>query len=1724
MQQRTPRAKPHIECLEERWLPSAVLVQDLNTFTQSSSPSSITGSGALAFFVANDGLHGRQVWKTDGTTAAMVAQITSIFADNGPSSLTDVNGTLFFVQGDTAHGRELWKTDGTTTSLVADIAAGSAGSNPSNLLNINGTLYFSANDGVNGAELWKTDGTNTSLVADINSGAGSSNPSNLTNVGGTLYFTANDGVHGTELWKYDGTSASLVADINPGAGSSNPNSLTNVGGTLFFTANDGTHGSELWKSNGSTATLVADIYPGSGSSGIFGLTAVGGTVFFAANDGTHGSELWKSDGTTTSMVADIIPGAYGSFPSSLTALNNVLFFAANDGVHGIELWKSDGTTTSLVADINPGGNASNPSGFAALGGALYFQADDGSHGVELWKTDGTTTGLVADILPGAAGSSPTGLTNVGGTLFFAATDVAHGTELWKSDGTGPGTALVQDINALGQDSAPTYLTPVNGTLFFVANDGVHGQELAKSDGTVINVIDIFPGANSSYPSSLTPVGNMLYFTAYDGVHGNELWKTDGTTTSLAADINPGALGSYPTGLVDVNGTLYFAADDGQHGPELWKYDGTTASLVADIRSGSVGSSPANLTNVNGTLFFTADDGIHGRELWKYDGTAASLVADITPGTGGPAPSNLTNCNGTLYFADNNEVWKSDGTTTTLVSTIDPILGPYNPFLYVNGLVFFTGADTAHGEELWATDGTNTNLVADIYPGTTSGYPVNLTALGNKVLFTATDPDHGSELWESDGTTTSLVADLNPGTGSSNPFDLIVIDGKLFFLANDGTHGQELWMTDGTTTTAVGDFSMLSVVNKPAAMNSTFFVEANDVVHGYELWKDVVNQPPVAQAGGPYSVAEGGSVALDGTGSSDPNGTIVSYEWDFNYTGSGFTVDATGPTPTFSAANLDGPEVVTVALRVTDTFGAQSIATSTVTVNNVPPTAVLGNNGPVDEGSPVTVSFTGASDPSAADTAAGFHYSYATDPANLATTYATATDGASKQLTFDDNGSYTVYGRIFDKDNGSTDYQTTVTVNNVAPTAGITGPLDGFQGVRGQTRVFTLSATDPSAADTAAGFTFAVTWGDGSPTQTVVGLSGITASHAYAAEGNYTVSVTATDKDKGTGSAATALVPILIAEVQAGTLVVAGTGGADTFDLTPVTGGTDVGVAVNGVSLGSFHTTTGQVQVYGYGGGDTLNFNDQADTANDTYTVTSSGLTRTGAVTVSPAGVENLIINAGSGSNPINVTGTAAGTAVTVNGGGGNDTINVGNGNTLDGIQGALTVNGQAGTNRLNVNDQSAAGAQTYTLSATTLVRSGAAAITYGTLTSLVLSAGSGGDAFVVSATPSIPATLIGGAGTNSLIGPNAANTWIINGPNAGTINTRVIFSAVANLVGNAGNDTFKFSGAAAQVGGSVSGGSSGTDKLDYSANGGGAVAVNLQTGTATSIGGTFSHITSVAGSSATTDTLTGVNNTAVFNVWTISGTNAGKVVYNSPGQTCSFTGIEDLVGGSGVDQFKFLAAGTVLSVDGGGAPAGQGDWLDYGAFTTPVTVNLATGAATHVHGGAAGFVTNIMNVFGGNGGATLTGSNSGNVLVGGNGADLITGGAGRSILVGGKGADQLFGGSGASAAGGDILIGDTTTYDSDTTAHMTALMALLAEWQSTDDYGSRFSKINTGTGIPGGYKLAYGSTVTNDGAADTLTAAASRSPPAVDWFFGTFSGSARDNMVNFETGEHVNNT
>jgi ELWxxDGT repeat protein len=912
--------------LEDRITPSLTpqMVADINQTTLPSDPTKLTTVGSLVYFLANNGIHGTELWKSDGTAGGTML-VKDIYPSNFngyypgyaghylPGNLTNVNGTLFFTANDGVHGKELWKSDGTAagTFMVKDIVANSNGSNPDLLTNVNGTLFFTAFQPDTGFEIWKSDGTasGTVMVKDVIPGHESVQADQLVNVNGTLFFSSNDYFGNfTKLWKSDGTGAGtvLVKEFTPYIDGNNEiRNLTHVNGTVFFSVKDETHGYELWKSNGTAVgtVLVKDIYPGISSSLPSNLISVNGILYFIAEDGTHGSELWKSDGTSagTTLVKDIYTSNASGIHNNLTIVNGMIFFTANDGVHGTELWKSDGTTagTFLVSDIIAGSVGSGPHQLTNVNGTLYFQIGDSDltsslvASSELWKSEGTAAGTVRvkEINAHSEYAGLYSLTNFNGTLLFTARDLHHKRELWKSDGTSAGTEMLKDINTRTADTLIQVPAVVNETLYFVADDGVHGAELWKSDGTVAGttlVRDIYPGSrwtgnwyygygyilNNSDPRNLTNVNGTLFFTAQDALSSFGLWKSDGTTEGTVKLIS-----HHCWNLTHVNGTLYFTRDDGTNGMELWKSDGTVAGtvMVKDIYPGESyysnpygggwwfpnSSNPRELTDLNGTLFFQADNGTNGRELWKSDGTAAGtvIVKDINSGTNNAFGylTTFTNINGVLFFLANDdttgqELWKSNGSTvgTVLVKDIRPgIAGSFaSDFSNANGTLFFQANNGTTGYELWKSDGTTsgTLLVKDIRPGSGNSYPGDerfsrgaRAVVNGTLFFHAFDGIYGRELWKSDGTTagTVLVQDIYPGIGNNytGPSELTEVNGKLFFRGGDGT--TKIWLSDGTTTGTVPVVGQSS--GNLTNFNNTLFFSMDDGFHGVELWKLVEDQ-------------------------------------------------------------------------------------------------------------------------------------------------------------------------------------------------------------------------------------------------------------------------------------------------------------------------------------------------------------------------------------------------------------------------------------------------------------------------------------------------------------------------------------------------------------------------------------------------------------------------------------------------------------------------------------------------------------------------------------------------------------------------------------------------------------------------------------------------------------------------------------------------------------------
>ncbi|HKV06937.1 MAG TPA: ELWxxDGT repeat protein [Thermoanaerobaculia bacterium] len=842
--------------------------------------------GTDLFFLADDGIHGIELWKTDGTAAgtAMVKDVCPGSCWGRSFELTVADGVLYFQADDGAHGYELWRSDGSPdgTFLVKDILPGRKG-HISALREMGGLLLFTANDGAHGSEPWVTDGTaaGTRMLVDLQPGPYGSNPQLRLAVNGGFLFNANDGVHGMEPWLTDGTAAGtrMLRDIRPVGGSSDspdlgpfePDAVALPNGSFLFVAEDETHGAELWLSNGTEAgtALVADLNPGPQGSYPYGLTLLGNTVFFTAYEPTAGWELWKTDGTGagTTLFKDLNPSS-SSYPQEMNALGGRLFFRAEDGTHGSELWTSDGTVagTVLVKDVNPGSGNGLTYGtlnvFPEIGGAVLFFADDGVHGLELWKTDGTEAGtvLMKDLLPGTS-STPfpwfwAPFKALGSHLYFYASG-PDGLELWKTDGSEAGTSQVRDIATL-TSSMRVFLgsligttSALGGSFVFPADDGTSGIEPWRTDGTLTGtqqIADLRPGFEGSLPDGAAHLGNRLLIAA-DG-----LWSTDGTTAGTTQ-----LLGSTADvySLAPFLGTALFSASDAAGDQELWKTDGTLAGTVRvkDIHPGA-SSAPNEIVPLGSSALFAADDGSHGRELWVTNGTAAGtvLLKDLVPGVLSSYPSWLTKVGGQILFfvsgyANRQDLWKSDGTAagTAFVKNVDPYfpssIAHQSPAA-IGTTLFFLAHDDASGTELWKSDGTaaGTVLVKDILPGARSSHLELLTRVRDRLFFVAEDGVHGRELWVSDGTEagTRMVKDAVPGEGSSRPGGLAAVGHVLLFSAYDDVHGVELWVSDGTEagTRLLQDIAPGDLPSSPVAFTLAWDkvgFAANDGVAGLEPW-------------------------------------------------------------------------------------------------------------------------------------------------------------------------------------------------------------------------------------------------------------------------------------------------------------------------------------------------------------------------------------------------------------------------------------------------------------------------------------------------------------------------------------------------------------------------------------------------------------------------------------------------------------------------------------------------------------------------------------------------------------------------------------------------------------------------------------------------------------------------------------------------------------------------
>ncbi len=254
-----------------------------------------------------------------------------------------------------------------------------------------------------------------------------------------------------------------------------------------------------------------------------------------------------------------------------------------------------------------------------------------------------------------------------------------------------------------------------------------------------------------------------------------------------------------------------------------------------------------------------------------------------------------------------------------------------------------------------------------------------------------------------------------------------------------------------------------------------------------------NQAPTANANGPYSGTTASAIAFSSAGSSDADGTIVGYSWDF---GDGGTSTAANPNYTYSAGGT-----FNVTLTVTDDQGAtgSNSTTATVTVPNTnPPTADFSGS-PVSGNAPLTVSFTDLSTNGPTSWSWDFGDGGTSTAQNPSHTYSAGTYDVSMTAT-NANGSNTMTKVAYITSN--------TPPPNQAPTANANGPYSG----QANSAVSFSSAGSSDPDGSIAGYSW--DFGDGGTS------TAANPNYTYGAAGTYNVTLTVTDDQGATGSNAT----------------------------------------------------------------------------------------------------------------------------------------------------------------------------------------------------------------------------------------------------------------------------------------------------------------------------------------------------------------------------------------------------------------------------------------------------------------------------------------------------------------------------------------------------------------------------------------------------------------------------
>ncbi|WP_196886784.1 T9SS type A sorting domain-containing protein [Aureivirga sp. CE67] len=492
---------------------------EVGTLTYDSLEVEMTEFNNQVFFYMDDGEHGKEIWKTNGTESG-----TQLVKDINPEEgkgiyidrfhVDELNNKLFFFSKNSPESnvaKTLWTTDGTTTGTY-EFASHLKAVTGTKFFTFEGKTLFNAYTYESGIEIWETDGTifGTKLSIETSVAAGS-DPEFLISTDDKIYF---EGYHYGHLLQDIFSCGETETSLEEASIFIEKNSVK-LNDEYFFVKNHEDYGKEVWKTNLSTNTseILKDIHPENGSSMIIEedqeqFTYWNNALYFTATDGENGKQLWKTDGTEQGTYAvSTIDISENTNPFDITVFEDQIYFLSKYG--GLNsLWKSDGTTAGTVELSN---DVNNKNLRALDDKLLLFQNEVGSSFLgHIYSWENEAKHLIHTFDTGFSGIKQS-LISSDNKLHFSIIDYSNDIiQLYETNGTEEGTHLNFEIIDSELEKITSIIECGESIFFTIGPNEDHTKEIWKVDDEGVELLDIVENEANDIKSILCLEDYLVY--------------------------------------------------------------------------------------------------------------------------------------------------------------------------------------------------------------------------------------------------------------------------------------------------------------------------------------------------------------------------------------------------------------------------------------------------------------------------------------------------------------------------------------------------------------------------------------------------------------------------------------------------------------------------------------------------------------------------------------------------------------------------------------------------------------------------------------------------------------------------------------------------------------------------------------------------------------------------------------------------------------------------------------------------------------------------------------------------------------------------------------------------------------------------------------------------------------------------------------------------------------